>query len=73
MANISSAAGTITLKGGWTQEDIDAFIPVLDCWEFYGEYGVQYYDKTPTADNPKTGFSGCGRWSFSGTLESFDD
>lgn len=73
MANISSAAGTITLKGSWTQEDIDAFIPVLDCWEFYGEYGVQYYDKTPTADNPKTSFSGCGRWSFSGTLESFDD
>lgn len=73
MANISSVTGTITLKGGWTQEDIDAFIPVLNCWSFYGEYGIQYYDETPTADNPRTGFGGCGRWSFSGTLESFDD
>lgn len=73
MANISSAHGTLTLVGDWTQEDINAFLPVLDCWEFYGQYGIQSYYTTPTEDRPKTDFHGCGRWSFSGTLASFDE
>lgn len=77
MANISSAHGTLVLSGwgndnSWTQEDIDAFIPVLDCWEFHGEYGIQSYDHRPTVDNPTTHFYGCGHWSFSDTLECLD-
>ncbi len=72
MANISSASGKITLKGDWTQEAIDAFEPVLDVWGFYGEYGIQdcggFDEEHLTSD-----FYGCGRWSFSGTLESFED
>ena len=72
MANISSASGKITLKGNWTQEYIDAFEPVLDLWGFYGEYGIQSCDgfdeEHLTAD-----FFGCGRWSFSGTLDSFEN
>lgn len=72
MANISSASGKITLKGDWTQEAIDAFEPVLEVWGFYGEYGIQSCDgfdeEHLTAD-----FYGCGRWSFSGTLDSFED
>ena len=73
MANISSASGTITLKGSWTQKAIDAFIPVLDSWEFYGQYGIQSYYIELSLKNKTTKFYGCGRWSFSGTLESFDD
>ena len=73
MANISSASGTITLKGDWTQKAIDAFKPVLDSWAFYGEYGIQSYYSDLSLKNKTTGFYGCGRWSFSGTLESFDD
>ncbi len=73
MANISSANGTITLKGSWTQKAIDAFIPVLDSWEFYGQYGIQSYYSELSLKNKTTKFYGCGRWSFSGTLESFDD
>ncbi len=73
MANISSANGTITLKGNWTQKAIDAFIPVLDSWEFYGEYGIQSYYSELSLKNKTTDFYGCGRWSFSGTLGSFDD
>ena len=73
MANISSANGTITLKGNWTQKAIDAFIPVLDSWEFYGEYGIQSYYSELSLKNKTTDFYGCGRWSFSGTLVSFDD
>lgn len=72
MENISSASGKITLKGDWTQEAIDAFEPVLDVWGFYGEYGIQdcggFDEEHLTSD-----FYGCGRWSFSGTLESFED
>ena len=73
MANISSANGTITLKGRWTQKAIDAFIPVLNSWEFYGQYGIQSYYSKLSLKNKTTDFHGCGRWSFSGTLESFDD
>ena len=73
MANISSTNGTITLKGSWTQKAIDAFIPVLDSWEFYGQYGIQSYYSELSLKNKTTKFCGCGRWSFSGTLESFDD
>lgn len=72
MANISSASGKITLKGDWTQEAIEAFEPVLEVWGFYGEYGIQSCDgfdeEHLTAD-----FYGCGRWSFSSTLDSFED
>ena len=73
MANISSAEGTITLKGNWTQQAIDAFKPVLNSWEFYGEYGIQDCRNELPLKNKITEFYGCGRWSFSGTLNSFDD
>ncbi len=72
MANISSANGSIILEGNWTQEALDAFEPVLDMWEFYGEYGIQWCGGF-TLDKLKAEFYGCGRWSFSGTLDSFDD
>ena len=73
MANISSAEGTITLKGNWTQKAIDAFKPVLDSWAFYGQYGIYDYHNELSLKNKTTGFFGCGRWDFSGTLDSFDD
>ena len=38
MANISSAYGKLTLNGNWTEEAVEALRPVLDAWEFYGEY-----------------------------------
>ena len=56
MANISSASGTITLKGSWTQKAIDAFIPVLDSWEFYGQYGIQSYYSELSLKNKTTKF-----------------
>lgn len=68
IANISSAYGTIFFAAAGTQEDIGAFIPGLDCWEFYEECDIQSYDCIPTVDNLKTSFYGCGRWSFPGTL-----
>ena len=73
MANISSASGKITLKGNWTQEAIDAFEPVLDLWGFYGEYGIQSCYSNLDEEHLTTEFYGCGRWSFSGTLDSFED
>ena len=73
MANISSAEGTITLKGNWTQQAIDAFKPVLNSWEFYGEYGIQDCRNELSLKNKTTDFNGCGRSSFSDTLNSFDD
>ena len=73
MANISSARGKITLKGDWTQEAIDAFEPVLDLWGFYGEYGIQSCYSDFDEEHLTTEFYGCGRWSFSGTLDSFED
>lgn len=72
MANISNAHGTLTLMGDWTQEALDAFIPVLDCWSFDGEYGIQDHGLL-TLEHPKTYFYGCGRWSFADTLECFDE
>ena len=72
MANISSASGKITLKGDWTQEAIAALELVLDMWEFYGEYGIQSYDGFDE-EHLTSYFFGCGRWSFSGTLDSFED
>lgn len=72
MANISSASGKITLKGDWTQEAITALELVLDMWEFYGEYGIQSYDGFDE-EHMTSNFFGCGRWSFSGTLDSFED
>ena len=73
MANISSAHGKITLKGDWTQEAIDAFEPVLELWGFYGEYGIQGCYSSLDEEHLTTEFYGCGRWSFSGTLDSFED
>ncbi len=73
MANISSAHGKITLKGDWTQEAIDAFEPVLELWGFYGEYGIQGCYGDFDEEHLTAEFYGCGRWSFSGTLDSFED
>ena len=72
MANISSAHGKITLKGEWTQAALDAFMPVLDMWEFYGQYGIQSCGGFDL-DHPTASFYGCGRWSFTGTLSEFED
>ena len=72
MANISSASGTIHLTGRWTKAAVEALLPVLDTWKFYGEYGLQWYD-TPSLQERTVDFSGCGRWSFSETLDSFHD
>lgn len=72
MANISMAKGTMTLVGDWTAEQIARFLPVLDLWEFHGAYGVQYCEK-PSVEKRTVHFSGSGRWSFSGTLECFED
>ena len=71
MANISSAYGKLTLNGNWTEEAVEALRPVLDAWEFYGEYGMRIYEY-PTVDKTTIEFNGCGRWSFSGTLSDFD-
>ena len=73
MANISSASGEIILKGDWTQEAIDAFEPVLELWGFYGEYGIQNCYSGFDEEHLTAEFYGCGRWSFSGTLDSFED
>lgn len=73
MANISSASGKIILKGDWTQEAIDAFKPVLELWGFYGEYGIQSCYSGFDEEHLTAEFYGCGRWSFSGTLDSFED
>lgn len=67
MANISSANGTLTLKGDWTEAAVEALKPVLDAWKFYGEYGMRVYEY-PTVDKTTIEFNGSGRWSFSGTL-----
>lgn len=72
MANISSAYGTLTLMGNWSAEAIELFHPVLKAWEFHGEFGLRAYGR-PTPNRPNVGFSGTGRWSFSGTLDSFDN
>ncbi len=72
MANISSASGVIILEGNWTEEALEAFEPVLDMWGFYGEYGIQYCDGFDI-EHLQADFYGCGRWSFTGTLDSFDD
>lgn len=42
MANISSANGTIKLKGRWTKKAVELFLPILKSWRFYGEYGIQW-------------------------------
>lgn len=72
MANITSVRGTLTLKGDWSKEAVDAFLPVLDSWQFYDEYGFQSHGPLGFYQ-PSTDFSGCGRWSFSGVLDSLDE
>lgn len=71
MANISSASGTLILVGNWSGRAVELFQPVLKSWEFHGAYGMSAYGM-PTPNRPSVDFSGSGRWSFSGTLESFD-
>lgn len=71
MANNSSAEGTMQLKGRWTKQAIEQFLPVLRVWRAFGEYGIQQCD-TPSYQQRKVSFSGCGRWTFSSTLEEFD-
>ena len=72
MANITRASGNLTLAGGWKDEDIALFQPVLKSWSFYGQYGIQ--DCESLSEEKKTAaFYGCGRWGFSGTLESFHE
>ena len=72
MANISSANGTLTLAGDWNADDIALFQPVLSSWSFYGQYGIQHCDKL-SEQKKSASFYGCGRWGFSGTLESFHE
>ena len=70
MANITRANGTLTLAGNWDADDIALFQPVLRSWSFYGQYGIQHCDKL-SEQKKSASFYGCGRWGFSGTLESF--
>ena len=72
MANITSANGTLTLVGDWDADDIALFQPVLDSWHFYGQYGIQHCGKL-SPQMKSASFYGCGRWGFSGTLESLHD
>lgn len=72
MANITRANGTLTLVGDWKEEDIALFQPVLNSWSFYGQYGIQYCGNL-SEQNKSASFFGCGRWGFSGTLESFHE
>ena len=67
MANISSAHGTLTLEGYWTQEAVDVLRPVLDSWEFEGEYGLTVC-AYPDLEHRKVDFNGTGRWGFSSML-----
>lgn len=71
MANISSASGTITLQGDWPQEAIKNVQKLFEVWNFYGEYGIQSIGKI-TSEDLTVDFTGCGKWSFSNTLEKFD-
>ena len=71
MANDSMASGTIHLKGRWIKGVLADFYPVLEMWKFYGAYGLHARQK-PTLQNRTVEFTGCGRWSFSGTLSDFD-
>ena len=71
MANDSMASGTIHLKGRWIKGVLADFYPVLEMWKFYGAYGLHARQK-PTLENRTVEFTGCGRWSFSGTLSDFD-
>ena len=68
MANISSAYGTLSLKGDWTQEDIDLFQKILNCWSFHGEYGLEA-DEPLSLEKRETTFQGTGRWDFASTLK----
>ena len=72
MANITSASGTLTLAGDWNTDDIALLQPVLSSWSFYGQYGIQHCGKL-SEQNKSASFYGCGRWSFSGTLELFHE
>ena len=72
MANITRANGTLTLVGDWKEEDIALFQPVLSSWEFEGQYGIQHCGNL-SEQNKSASFFGCGRWGFSGTLESFHE
>lgn len=76
MANISTGNGTMILEGNWTQEALDAFKPVAQAWEFYGEFGVRYADYLK--QNSKTGeytadIYVVGKWACYSMIESLDD
>lgn len=69
MANISSANGTITLEGDWTEETINLAQKMFNVWKFEGEFGI-FVDKMFPGEL-STGFRGCGKWTFAGALEEF--
>lgn len=71
MANSSSTEGTMQLKGRWTKQAVEQFLPVLRVWKAFGEYGIHWVEY-PSYQQRKVSFSGCGRWTFSSTLEDFD-
>lgn len=71
MANLSDAYGTITMKAenNVTLEQLISFIKSSGDWE-YGDYGLTLDDAIVRQDGEaKAKFSGCGRNTFSATLE----
>lgn len=71
MANSSTANGTLTLVGPWTESDIDALTPLLKIWESF-EYGL-FCSGPLSLENRSVGFQGIGRWNFSETLCLYDE
>lgn len=73
MANLSSAYGTITLKGSWNKKQIKLLIEVFDMLS-KGYYNIELMNPdTLYTEGYTSGFGGTGRWSFMGNLRNFND
>ncbi len=70
MANISSAFGTMTLVGEWTQDMVDKLNVLSGAWETW-YYNISA-DPFKANHNPVV-FVATGRWWFGGTIESIGE
>ena len=72
MANISSAYGSMTLKGVWTTALIrDLNMIASEVWaKWYYDIQLDPFDADALQDNQAAAFSGSGRWAFCLNLES---
>jgi len=71
MANISSAFGTMTLKG-WDLNTVKLLDCITDVWSKW-YYSIQiepFYDNEIDESRFSQSFSGSGRWTFENNLES---